>query len=140
MRLKDKILKLIRASSDVVNFATLTEDKKPWVRYVSVTVSDDLTIRFSTFISSRKVKQLKKNSEVHLSCGITDAEHWNDYLQIQGKAIVTQDDSERESFWNDQIAQFFDGPKDPNYAVVVVKPYRIEYWDIESFQPKIWEK
>jgi general stress protein 26 len=136
--LKQKILTLIK-KADIAGFATITEDSKPWVRYVSIAVLDDMTIRFSTFISSRKVGQIKKNPEVHLTCGITDPKNWQDYLQIQGIATVSTEKSERDSFWNDEIAQFFKGPDDPNYAVVIIKPYRIEYWDIKKFEPEVWE-
>jgi len=138
MDLKEKILKVIR-KSEIACLATVTEDNKPWVRYISVTVSDDMTLRFSTFFNSRKVKQIKKNPEVHLTCGITNPKKWGDYLQIQAIATVTKKKLERETFWNKELAQFFDGPDDPNYAVVVIKPYRIEYWDIEKFEAEVWE-
>jgi len=138
MNLKHKILKLIK-ESEIASFATVTKDNTPWVRYVSVTVADDLTIRFSTFSSARKVAQIKANPEVHLTCGVTDPKKWRDYLQIQAIAEVTTEKSEKEAFWNQEIAQFFKGPDDPNYAVVVVKPYRIEYWNIEKWEPEIWE-
>ncbi|MBN1684234.1 MAG: pyridoxamine 5'-phosphate oxidase family protein [Gammaproteobacteria bacterium] len=138
MMLKDKIIQLIK-QSEVVSFATVTEDNKPWVRYVSGAVSDDMTIRFSTFISSRKVKQIQKNPEVHLTCGVTDPKNWKDYIQIQGRATVTQDKAEREAFWNPEIAQFFQTPDNPNYAVVIVKPYRVEYWSMGDMEPEIWE-
>lgn len=90
MALKDKIIQLIK-KSEIATFATIAEENKPWVRYVSVIISGDMTVRFSTFISSRKVKQIQKNPEVHLTCGVTDPKNWKDYIQIQGRATVTQD-------------------------------------------------
>ncbi|OGT11571.1 MAG: hypothetical protein A2X77_03010 [Gammaproteobacteria bacterium GWE2_42_36] len=137
MELKQKLLKLIR-KSELGCFATVTEDNKPWVRYVSFTISDDMTIRFCTFANSRKAKQIKKNPEVHMTCGVTNPKKWRDYFQIQGLATVTQKKSEKEAFWNEEIAQYFNGPNDPKYAVVIVKPYRIEYWNIEKMlEPEI---
>jgi len=56
----------------LAGFATIAEESKPWVRYVTCHGSKDLTIRFSTFIGSRKVAQIKKNPEVHVTCGVTD--------------------------------------------------------------------
>jgi len=139
MELKQKLLKLIR-KSELGCFATMAEGNKPWVRYVSFTISDDMTIRFSTFANSRKAKQIKKNPEAHLTCGVTNPNKWHDYFQIQGIATVTQKKSEKEAFWNEEIAQFFKGPNDPKYAVVVFKPYRIEYWNIEKMSgPEILE-
>ena len=34
---------------------------------------------------------------------------------------------ERHGFWNDMLAPIFSGPDDPNYAIVIVKPYRFFY-------------
>lgn len=138
MKLEAKIVKLIK-ESEIASFATIAEANKPWVRYVSPTVSDDMTIRFSTFMSARKTQQIRKNPEVHLTCGVTDPKNWHDYLQIQGRAIISQDKSDREAFWNPGIAAFFRGPDDPNYAVIIVKPYRIEYWSIGKMEPEVWE-
>jgi general stress protein 26 len=138
MDLKEKIVNLIKKSA-IASFATITEEQKPWVRYVSVTIADDMTIRFSTFINARKVKHIKGNPEVHLICGVTDPEKCQGYVQIQGIATVTTEKSERDAFWNKEIAQYFKGPDDPNYAVVIVKPYRIEHWSMETMEAEIWE-
>ncbi|MBU0455689.1 MAG: pyridoxamine 5'-phosphate oxidase family protein [Pseudomonadota bacterium] len=137
--LKKEIISCIKESKGVASFATVTPDNKPWVRYVSVSVSDDMTIRFSTCASARKVEQIKKNPEVHLTCGVTDPKNWKDYLQIQGIAHVSTEKAEREAFWNEEIAKYFDGVDDPNYVVVIVKPYRVELCNITEWNPKIWE-
>ena len=39
----------------------------------------------------------------------------------------------------DEIAKIFEGPDDPNYAIVIVRPYRIEVNTFGSFMPEIWE-
>lgn len=138
MELKQKIIKVIKKSK-LMGFATITTDKKPWVRYIFGCVDKDLTIRFSTFASSRKVKQIKKNPQVHLNCGITNQNKMADYLQIQGIATVSKDKAEREGFWRKEFSAYFSGPNDPNYVVVIVKPYRIEYWGIKKWVPKVWK-
>ena len=124
----------------LASFATITEDGKPWVRYVTPHASEDLTIRFSTFIGSRKVAQIKKNPEVHLTCGVTDPATAQTYLQIQGKAELSTDKAEREAFWNDYLKRYFKGPDDPNYAIIIVKPYRIELYTMGNFKPEVWKK
>lgn len=122
----------------IASFATVTKDNKPWVRYVEMSISDDLTIRFSTFANARKVKQVKNNPEVHLVCGISNIKKMDDVVQIQGIATVTKGKKEREAFWNKDISQFFESPSDPNYAIIVVKPYRIEYLDINNWEAEVW--
>jgi general stress protein 26 len=124
----------------LAGFATITEDGKPWVRYVIPHASGDLTIRFSTFIGSRKVAQLKKNPEVHLTCGVTDLATAQTYLQIQGKAELSTDKAEREAFWNDYLTRYFKGPDDPNYGIIIVKPYLIELYTMGNFKPEVWKK
>lgn len=64
--------------------ATVTEDGKPWVRYVTAMADDDLTIRFTTMPGSRKVAHIKNNHEVHLVTGVTSPETAESYIQVQG--------------------------------------------------------
>ncbi len=123
------------------NFATITEDGKPWTRYVMAVGAEDLTIRFSSYTDARKVKQIKNNSEVHLTCGAESTKDMKPYLQIQGIATYETSEAERHAFWNPALEGHFDGPDDPRYAVVVVKPYRIEYSaPMTSEEVGVWEK
>ena len=137
--LAQRILTIIK-EPHLASFATIAVESKPWVRYVTCQAAEDLTIRFSTFIGSRKVVQIKKNPEVHLTCGVTDLATAQTYLQIQGKAELSTDKAEREAFWNDHLANYFKGPDDPNYGIIIVKPYRIELYTIGNFKPEVWKK
>jgi general stress protein 26 len=71
--------------------ATMTEDGKPWVRYVVPFADENMTLWMATFVNSRKVGQIKKNPEVHLTTGVTALETAECYLQIQGKAEILAD-------------------------------------------------
>ncbi len=135
--LKDKIYKVL-GKPQLAGLATVTEDGKPWVRYVMAMTAEDLTMRFATCANARKVAQIEKNPEVHLTCGVTDPFKPDPYLQIQGRARMTTDEGERHVFWNDMLSDIFDGPDDPNYGVIIVKPYRIEYCTPGSFEPEVW--
>ena len=137
--LQERIFDLIK-EPHLAGFATITEDGKPWVRYVTPQASDDLTLRFSTFTHSRKVAHIKKNPEVHLTCGATDPANVKAYLQIQGKAELSTEKSEREAFWSDHLKTYFKGPDDPNYAIIIVKPYLIELYTMGKFEPEVWKK
>ena len=137
--LAQRILTIIK-EPHLASFATIAEESKPWVRYVTCHASEDLTIRFSTFTGSRKVVQIKKNPEVHLTCGVTDLATAQTYLQIQGKAELSTDKAEREAFWNDYLTRYFKGPDDPNYGIIIVKPYRIELYTMGNFKPEVWKK
>lgn len=135
--LKGRILQIIK-QFQLSGFATITEDGKPWVRYVMAIGGEDMEIRFASFVSARKVKQIALNPEVHLTCGVTDPEKVAPYLQIQGRARFTTEKGERHAFWNDILKPIFSGPDDLNYGVVIVTPYRIEYCTPEKHEPEVW--
>ncbi len=136
--IKSKILNVF-ASPQLMSFATLTEDGKPWVRYVIGTADENLIIRFATFITSRKVAQIRKNQDVHIVCGVSNMETVKHYIQVQGKAEITQDEQERKKFLHEDLEAYFSGVDDPNYCICIVKPYRIEYYTLESTKPEVWE-
>jgi general stress protein 26 len=124
--LKERILKIVQ-QPQLASLATITEDGKPWVRYVMTVATEDLTIRCATFVGARKVKQIEKNPEVHLTCGVTDPRNMAPYLQIQGRATFSTDRNVRHAFWTDMLSHIFSGPDDPKYGVIEIKPYSIEY-------------
>jgi general stress protein 26 len=135
--LKDHILETI-GKPQLASLATLSEEGKPWVRYVVTMGDKDLTLRFTSYLDSRKVAQMKKNPEVHLTCGANSLESEDSYLQIQGRAEVATDETERRGFWREDLKRYFSGPDDPNYCVVKVAPYRIEYMSPGAMEPEVW--
>ena len=136
--LKQKILSKIPGPT-LSALATITEDGKPWVRYVTPMADENLTIWMATFINSRKVAQIRKNPEVHLTTGVTDMETAESYLQIQGHAVILTDEETKKAVWFDHLKNIFSGPDDPNYCVCKITPYRIEYQVIGMLSPEIWE-
>jgi general stress protein 26 len=109
----------------VSGLATIA-DGKPWVRYVMAFMDENLTIRVATGIDSRKVAQIKANPDVHVTAGFTTLEATKSYLQIQGRAEISLDKEERHGMWYDHLKAYFSGPDDPKYAVIVIKPIKIE--------------
>ena len=129
----------ITQRAHLASLATFSGDGKPWVRYVIPRVEDDLTIRIATRANSRKVSQIRKNPEVHLTCGVSDPRNVDTFLQIQGRARFTTDRGERESFWDPHLENIFEGPNDPEYGVILITPYRIEVWKEGISEPDVWE-
>ena len=137
--IKERILDVLKPEeSFLASLATITEDGRPWVRYVSPKISGDLALRIATSPESRKANHIRKNPEVHLTCGVTDPETAQYYLQIEGKAEVVTDGPERTAFWSDGLKAYFSGPDDPNYALLVVKPYRIELCPPMGMNVEVW--
>ena len=136
--LKQKILaKISRPTLSAL--ATVTEDGKPWVRYVTPMADEDLNLWMATFVKSRKVAQIRKNPEVHLTVGVTTMETGESYLQIQGRAEILTDEKTKKAVWNDHLKGIFSGPNDPNYCVCRITPYRIEYQTMGPVPPEVWE-
>ncbi len=134
--LRNKIGEILK-SPQLASLATITEDGRPWARYVMIAAGDDLTVRCATFRAARKVGQIEKDPEVHLNCGVTDPADMKPYLQIQGRARLDVSEEARHGFWNETLSDIFQGPDDPNYGVIEVVPYRIEYWAPGSFEPQV---
>ena len=135
--LKDRIYRILE-QPQLCGLATVTQDSKPWVRYVMAVASPDLTIRSATFVGARKVKQIEQNPEVHLTCGVTNPMNAASYLQIQGRAALNTSKEARHAFWCDMLAPYFSGPDDPNYGVLEITPYHIEYCTMGSHEPEVW--
>lgn len=136
--LKKKILAKMEKPT-LASLATITEDGKPWVRYVTPYADKNLTIWMATFIGSRKVAQIKRNPEVHLTVGVTSPESADAYLQIQGRAEILADKKTKKEVWYDELKGIFSGPDDPNYCVCRIIPYRIEYQAMGMVPPEVWE-
>ncbi|MDH4196774.1 MAG: pyridoxamine 5'-phosphate oxidase family protein [Candidatus Aminicenantes bacterium] len=133
---RKRIIELINQAG-YASFATITEDGKPWVRFVSPRASEDMTLRFATFVNSRKVRQIAKHSEVHLTMSVGSAGTMT-YLQIQGIARVTDDLAELTAYWKPEMAEYFKGPDDPQYRIVIIEPYRVEVNLPGQVEPLVW--
>ncbi len=123
----------------LVSFATVKDDGKPWVRYVMAKAGSDLVFRFCTHLESRKVAQMKNNPNVHLSLGVSSLETAKNWVQVEGTAEVTTDRAELDAFWIDDLKNYFSGPDDPSYSVVIIKPSRIELGTMGNMAPEVWE-
>ncbi|KJS02478.1 MAG: hypothetical protein VR65_05295 [Desulfobulbaceae bacterium BRH_c16a] len=137
--LQQRILDIIH-KPQLAALATVTEKNNPWVRYVAAVGDANFVIRCATLADSRKVKQIRNNPNVHLTCGVNSLLEIRPYLQIQGQARVTENHEERHRFWNDMLEPIFDGPDDPRYVVIIIEPYRIEYCTPGPYAPEIWTK
>ena len=119
--------------------ATVTEDGRPWARYVTPFADDNLTIWLATFAKSRKVAHIRRHPEVHLTTGVTDIQGSMPYLQIQARAEILTDSETKKAVWSDYLANIFTGPDDPNYVVCRITPYRIEWQPTGNLPPEVWE-
>ena len=136
--LKEKIYEKMKEPA-MASLATVTEDGKPWVRYCTPFMDPDMNIWMSTFANSRKLAQIKKNPEVHLTAGVIDPKTAEYYLQIQGRAELLTDAKSKQFVWFAELGAVFSGPDDPNFVVLKIIPYRIEVQPMAPAPPEVWE-
>jgi general stress protein 26 len=110
------------------------------VRYVTIEAERDLTLRFVTGLSTRKARHIAANPEVHLTCGELDPPDDSAFLQVAGRAEVNDDPKMKVRYWREELRRYFKGPEDPEFVMVFVRPYRIEYNGPGSFEPEVWKK
>jgi general stress protein 26 len=136
--LKSKIREVFKRPQLTV-LATVAADGTPRARYVMGVMDDEFTIRIATAIHTRKVEQIARNPQVHLTAGVADLPSAKRWVQVSGSAELTTDPAVKSSFWNDKLRAYFKGPDDPNYGVLEIHPHRIEYCTMTNLQPEILE-
>ena len=126
MQTKERILSVLQAEPTFLfALATVGEDGRPRVRTVRGTIDDDLTLRCPTFAGTTKVRHIEAHGEVHVTCGDTNTDRPGSYFQIEGVAAVSATPEDRRNTWSHRLDKWFEGPEDPRYVVVVIRPYRI---------------
>ena len=136
MDLQEKIYNLMK-EYPLAALATVTEQGKPWVRFIMIAAEKDLSIKFATHLNSRKVAQIKRNPEVHVACGAALVDSLAPYVQIAGTAKTSRAKTIRKAMWTDALKKYFTGPDDANYCVGIIEPYRIEYYSVPK-PPEVW--
>ncbi len=87
-------------------------------------------IWFFTSIQSAKVKDIEKNSAVHLVFAHPGKDS---YLNLNGRASIETDKKSIDDKWNPIIKAWFpEGKADPNLCLLKVKTDEAHYWDSTS--------
>jgi general stress protein 26 len=137
--IQERIFSIIK-DYQIAALATISEDGKPWVRYVMITGEKDLTLKFATSLASRKVAHIKNNFQVHVACGVIGPDTAKPFLQIQATAGFTRDETLRQAMWKEFMMRYFKGPDDPDYCIGLIKPYRIDIFSMIDPKREVWEK
>lgn len=87
-------------------------------------IDEDHQISFVTSLESSKVEEVRRRHQVSLTFQSSGA-----FLALKGYATVVTDNKEKARVWKLGSELWFDGPEDPNAALIQVQPESIEYWD-----------
>lgn len=134
-QLEQKITKALDGNK-FCTFATIEGDK-PKARYMAL-FHEGLNLHLATDRKTHKVEELENNPHVFLLAGF-EAGGTKEVLEIQGMASITKNDQLRQKVWNDDFKEWLEGPDDPDYVVLDIEPYRIEY-TAPGQQREVWEK
>jgi general stress protein 26 len=89
-------------------------------------VDDDFTVWYATSAGSNKVRQIKANPAV---CVVFYLE--SKYVRVLGAAEEVSDKSKTKELWENDWARYWkDGPEDPDYVLLKIKPEEVEFLDL----------
>jgi general stress protein 26 len=101
-------------------------------------VNDDLTLLLATHKSSPKVEYIQKDNNVCIVARNIDTLM---DVRLFGTCEVSVDMETKKSIWRDALAPYFlhGGVDDPDLAVLIFTPTRIEYRDSKtgSLNPEV---
>jgi general stress protein 26 len=137
MALKDSILEVV-AGPHVTAVATL-DGKMPAVRFMVLAGFPDMTFVGATMKASKKVEQLKKNSEAALSTW-SGKEFSDPYVEIKAKGRIHEDVATKKKYWNPMFEQYFKTPENPDFVVLVFTASEITYHGRNMSSMEVWKR
>ncbi|MBY6038314.1 pyridoxamine 5'-phosphate oxidase family protein [Fictibacillus nanhaiensis] len=118
-QLKRRILEVIGDRETGV-LASVRQNK-PHSRYMTF-YHDELTFYTPTSIETHKAEEIQENPNVHLLVGYDGEGYEDPYLEVEGTATIQDDEALKEKYWSEHMKHYFEGPKDPNYILLKIKP------------------
>lgn len=130
-----KKIKELAESAKTCFFCTAIEPDKPFsTRPMAVQkVDEDGNFWFLSAIDSNKNQEVENNHDVQL---LFQGSSYSDFLNIYGKATITQDKEKIKELWDPSIKTWFtEGVDDPRISVIKVEPQNGYYWDTKHSMP-----
>ncbi len=135
-QIKDKATSILD-SNLIGTMATVKEDK-PFSRYMTF-FNDDFTLYTATDKETHKVDDIEKNNRVHILLGYKGEGLEDAYLEIEGTAAIKESNDIKKKLWNDKLEAWFEGPDDPEYVVLEIKPIEIRLMNTKEGSPQLLE-
>ncbi|MCF6139251.1 pyridoxamine 5'-phosphate oxidase family protein [Pseudalkalibacillus berkeleyi] len=132
--LKDKILNVL----DKSKFGTLAtvKNNKPHSRYMTYH-HDDLTLYTPTDKDTHKTEEIEENPNVHILLGYNGDGLKDAFVEVEGTATIKSDQDLKDKLWSKNMEKWFDGPNDPNYIVLEIKPTLYRLMNSDSKTPQV---
>ena len=132
---KEEVIDLIR-DAGFCQLAT-TEGKQPRVRPMMPYLTDENQLLIALLERSRTIAQAKENPLVELC--FVDRKMW--YCRIAGNATISDDQEKKEILWNNipMLKQYFGGPEDPNFNLMIIDITEVEVMTPHQKEPEMVE-
>ncbi|KOO42857.1 pyridoxamine 5'-phosphate oxidase family protein [Priestia koreensis] len=134
--LKTKIEQVMEENK-IGTLATVVNDK-PHTRYMTF-FNDDFTLYTPTSDQTHKTDEIEKNPNVHILLGYNGEGYGDLYVEVEGTASVEESEDLKKKLWQDNFDEWFDGPNDPHYVVLKIKPSSIRLMNSKKEDPQTLE-
>jgi general stress protein 26 len=134
--IKEQVLKILDENK-VGTLATVQNDK-PYSRYMTF-FHEGTTLYSASSKETHKVEELRKNPHVHILLGYDGEGLGHSYLEIEGTATLNDSEDIKKKVWNGYLKPWFDGPEDPNYIVLEIKPSQVHLMNVQNKEPQTLE-
>ncbi|MGM7703392.1 pyridoxamine 5'-phosphate oxidase family protein [Pseudalkalibacillus sp. Hm43] len=134
--LKEKVLNVLE-DSKFGTLATVKNDK-PHSRYMTF-YNEGLTLYTPTDKDTHKTEEIDDNPNVHILLGYNGDGLGDAYVEIEGTAEIRDDSAIKDKLWSDSMERWFDGPNDPDYIVLEIKPTLFRLMNSGSKTPQVLE-
>lgn len=135
-----KLVNIMKENSLHAYLATGDGDQ-PMVRPVSPIVEDNMSIWVTTYSTSRKVTQIRRNPKICLA--FVDQPRGDKAAFVIGKAEIVTDFEEKERVWKiatlDLSQYFSNGPKSDEFCLLKININKIEWRDSLASKINIYE-
>lgn len=132
-QIKEKVLNIIRDHK--IGVLSSVENNKPHSRYMTF-FNDELTLYTPTSGKTEKIDEIEKNPNVHILIGYDNEGLGDSYLEISGTSKVNDSQELKDKLWNESFEEWFEGPKDPNYLILQIKPESIRLMNNNGEPPQ----
>lgn len=132
--LKTSIQHILNDSN--VGIMATVQNNKPHARYMTFS-SDELNLYTATDEDTHKVDELEKNPYTHILLGYEGEGYGDEYVEYEGKVQITDSLELKQKLWNMNMEKWFDGPHDPNYIVLEIRPILIRLMNKNGEEPMI---
>jgi len=111
------------------------KSNKPHSRYMTF-FHKGLKLYTPTHKEADKAEEIEKNPYTHILIGYEGDGFGDEYVEYQGKVTLNTSDDVKNQFWDEDMKMYFDGPDDPNYAILEIEPMGIRLMNKKGEAPK----